>query len=243
MMVTPDLLGVFPILKPLPKAVLTHIAATSELKKFSRRGVVLSAGEKENAVCFLFEGRLQGLDFTIDGREVGLYFVEPGDFCGELALFDREPQSEFVIALTSAVVVFVPVKELQEVMLSTPKVMNMLGSKMASRVRQMVFQRSLLGLPNIGQRVCCQLWTLVTGRDKVKIVSESGRESIQKPAEIDNPPTHMEIAIMLNVSRETVTRVFQTLQNRQIVRRDGPAKLLIMNPKELQQFAEGTNEL
>jgi len=243
MMVTPDLLGVFPILKPLPKVVLTHIAATSELKKFSRRGVVLSAGEKEDAVCFLFEGRLQGLGFTIDGREVGLYFVEPGDFCGELALFDREPQSEFVIALTAAVVIFVPIKELQEVMLKTPEVMNMLGSKMASRVRQMVFQRSLLGLPNIGQRVCCQLWMLITERDKAKIVRESGKKLIQKPAEIHNPPTHMEIAIMLNVSRETVTRVFQTLQNRQIVRRDGPAKLLVMNPKELQQFAEGTHEL
>jgi len=243
MMVTPDLLGVFPILKPLPKVVLTHIAATSELKKFSRRGVVLSAGEKEDAVCFLFEGRLQGLGFTIDGREVGLYFVEPGDFCGELALFDREPQSEFVIALTAAVVIFVPIKELQEVMLKSPEVMNMLGSKMASRVRQMVFQRSLLGLPNIGQRVCCQLWMLITERDKAKIVSESGKKLIQKPAEIHNPPTHMEIAIMLNVSRETVTRVFQTLQNRQIVRRDGSAKLLVMNPKELQQFAEGTHEL
>ena len=243
MMVTPDLLGVFPILKPLPKVVLTHIAATSELKKFSRRGVVLSAGEKEDAVCFLFEGRLQGLGFTIDGREVGLYFVEPGDFCGELALFDREPQSEFVIALTAAVVIFVPIKELQEVMLKSPEVMNMLGSKMASRVRQMVFQRSLLGLPNIGQRVCCQLWMLITERDKAKIVSESGKKLIQKPAEIHNPPTHMEIAIMLNVSRETVTRVFQTLQNRQIVRRDGSAKLIVNQPGALQRFANGSEEL
>ena len=51
------------------------------------------------------------MDFTIDGREVG-FTVEPGDFCGEIALFDAEPQSEFVIALTAAVVVFVPVKDL-----------------------------------------------------------------------------------------------------------------------------------
>lgn len=241
-MVTPELLGAFPILKPLPEAVLGRIAANSKIKKFSRRGVVLSAGEKEESVCFLFEGRLQGLDFTIDGREVGLYFVEPGDFCGELALFDREPQSEFVIALTSAVVVFVSVKELQEVMLTTPGVMNVLGSKLASRVRQMVFQRSLLGLPNISQRVCCQLWMLVPDRDKTKIAGEDQMVPDTRPTEITNPPTHMEIAIMLNVSRETVTRVFQTLQNRQIVRRDGPTKLIISNPAALQQFAEGIQQ-
>ena len=93
MEVTPELLSAFPLLKPLPKAVLSDLAKCSSLKKFSRRGIVLEAGEAERSTCFLFEGRLQGVDFTIDGREVGLYFVEPGDFCGEIALFDAEPQS------------------------------------------------------------------------------------------------------------------------------------------------------
>ena len=239
MVVTPELLSAFPILKPLPKAVLINLAANSTLEKFSRRGIVLSAGERKGAVCFLFEGRLQGLDFTIDGKEVGLYFVEPGDFCGELALFDNEPQPEFVIALTSAVVVFVQTKDLQEAMLTSPGVMNVVGNKLASRIRQMVFQRSLLGLPNIGQRVCCQLWTLVPDNDKASVSGNGQIASAQKPAEIAHPPTHMEIAIMLNVSRETVTRVFQSLQNRQIVRRDGPTKLLILDPRALKQFAEG----
>ena len=153
MVVTPELLSAFPLLKPLSKAVLTDLAANSRLEKFSRRGVVLGAGDRKGVVCFLFEGRLQGLDFTIDGKEVGLYFVEPGDFCGELALFDQEPQSECVIALTAAMVVFVPTRKLKEVMLKSPGMMNVIGSKLASRVRQMVFQRSLLSLPNIGH-VC-----------------------------------------------------------------------------------------
>lgn len=240
MVVTPELLSAFPILKPLPKAVLSELAEQSTLKKFARRGIVLTAGEREDAVCFLFEGRLQGVDFTIDGREVGLYFVEPGDFCGELGLFDNGPQPEFVIALTAAMVVYVPSAALREVMLKTPGVINVLGMKLAARVRQMTFQRSLLGLPNIAQRVCCQLWMLVSEKDK------NSMESGGKPGvtvQIINPPTHMEIAIMLNVSRETVTRVFQTLQNRQIVRRDGPSKLLINDPKTLKQYAEGSDEL
>jgi len=53
----------------------------------------------------------------------------------------------------------------------------------------------------------------------------------------------MEIAIMLNVSRETVTRVFQTLQNRQIVKRDGSASLLLKDPQSLKSLAEGKEEL
>jgi CRP/FNR family cyclic AMP-dependent transcriptional regulator len=233
MVVTPELLGSFPILKPLPAAVLAELAPGCVLQKFSRRGIILNAGKQEDPLCFLFEGRLQGVDFTIDGREVGLYFVEPGDFCGELGLFDHGPQPEYVIALTASVVILVPMISMREIMLKAPGVTNVLGSKLAARVRQMTYQRSLLGLPNIAQRVCCQLWLLVPDKDKSK----------QQKAEIRNPPTHMEIAIMLNVSRETVTRVFQTLQNRQIVKRDGPARLLVNNLQILKHFAEGEEEL
>ena len=164
MVVTPDLLRSFSILKTLADNDLLGLAQQSSLRKFTRRGIVLNAGEKEEHVCLLFEGRLQGVDFTIDGREVGLYFVQPGEFCGELGLFDHGPQPEYVIALTPSVVVFVPMSGLREIMNKTPTVANTLGLKLADRVRQMIFQRSLLGLPNIPQRVCCQLWALVPTR-------------------------------------------------------------------------------
>lgn len=232
MAVTPDLLKSFPILKTAPKAALESLAQQSSLLKVARRGIVLSAGKEEEHLCFLFEGRLQGVDFTIDGREVGLYFVEPGDYCGEISLFDRGAHPEFVIALTAAMVVMVPMDAFREVMGKTPEIVAILGMKLAARVRQMTYQRSLLGLPNIPQRVCCQLWTLIPSSEKE-----------QPNSSISNPPTHMEIAIMLNVSRETVTRVFQTLQNRQIVKRDGSTSLLVNDVMSLRSFAEGKEEL
>jgi CRP-like cAMP-binding protein len=60
---------------------------------------------------------------------------------------------------------------------------------------------------------------------------------------IVNPPTHMEIAIMLNVSRETVTRVFQSLQNQQIVRRDGSTRLVVTDLPALRRLANGEETL
>jgi len=236
MVVTPELLSAFPILKPLPKPVLAHLAGHSSLQKFTRRGIVRTAGEQEDTVCFLFEGRLQGVDFTIDGREVGLFFVEPGDFCGELSLFDGGAQPEYVIALTASVVVFVPSSELQQVMQKAPEITQVMGRKLAAKVRQLTYQRSLLALPNIAQRVCCQLWMLIPEKDKTASADQVG-------IDIANPPTHMEIAIMLNISRETVTRVFQTLQNRQIVKRDGPSKLTVQDIGALKRFADGEEEL
>jgi len=162
MQVTPELLSTFPALKPLPLPTLIQLAQDSAVRKFARRAVVPERSVREECVCFLFEGRLQGVDFTIDGREVGLYFVEPGDFCGELGMFDHGTQPEFVIALTAVVTVFVPMESLRQVSLQHPMLLKLLGEKLAARVRQMTRQRSLLGLPNISQRVCCQLWLLLT---------------------------------------------------------------------------------
>lgn len=231
MAVTPELLSSFPLLKTLPQDLLVQLAQQSTLRKFARRGIVLNAGTQEEHICFLFEGRLQGVDFTIDGREVGLFFVEPGDFCGELGLFDEGSQPEYIIALTPVVVVNIPKESIKEVMLRNAGVVNMLGRKLAARVRQMTGQRTLLGLPNVSQRVYCQLWSLVDS------------DAPDEHPLINNAPTHQEIAIMLNVSRETVTRVFQKLQNQKIVQRSGPGSMLITDLEALKQLAEGNREL
>lgn len=248
MLVTPQLLSSFPSLKSLPQDMLAELARHSTVQKFARRGVVLTAGVREDHICLLFEGRLQGVDFTIDGREVGLYFVEPGDFCGELALFDDGPQPEFVIALTTAVTVFVPIEQLRQVSFEHAALLSQFGQRLAGRVREMTRQRSLLGLPNTSQRVCCQLWMLVPEQDKAGEGAETAQAKTAqaKAAQVSvilNPPTHMEIAIMLSLSRETVSRVFQTLQMRNIVKRDGTARLLITDLESLRRLAEGEEEL
>lgn len=248
MAVTPELLSSFPLFKALPRELLNQLAQQSALKKFARRGIVLNAGVREEHMCFLFEGRLQGVDFTIDGREVGLYFLEPGDFCGELGLFDEGTQPEYIIALTPVVVVNIPLESLKAIMLNNASIVTMLGKKLAARVRQMTQQRTLLGLPNVSQRVCCQIWNLVPksdGRATRGVVDGQNPEQADAKATsaIDNPPTHQEIAIMLNVSRETVTRVFQKLQSQRVVQRDGPRSLLIMNLSALKKLAEGGQEL
>ena len=232
--VTPDLLGAFPLLNPLPNELLMELAPLCTAEKFSRRGVVIDPEANANSICFLFEGRLQGIDFTIDGREVGLFFVEPGDFCGEIVLFDEMSHSNYVIALSQSLVVKVPCTKLKSIMLEFPSVMNILGNKLASRVRHLTLQRSLLAIPNIQQRVCCQLWMLCNGS------SRSAQPDTE--AHIANPPTHLEIANMLSISRESVTRVFQTLQNQQIVKRNGSSSLIIVHPNKLKALAEDSDE-
>jgi len=57
---------------------------------------------------------------------------------------------------------------------------------------------------------------------------------------IENAPTHQEIAIMINLTRETVTRTFQVLQSQGALTRDGDH--LKVDPAKLRQLVEKSTD-
>lgn len=235
MAVSVELLKSFDLLSGLPEGALGSLAEQATLKKYARREVVLSAGLKDESVCFVFEGRLQGVDFTIDGREVGLYFVEKNDFCGETGLFDELERNDYVIAITKAQVVVLPYIAIRQVMASANTLVVAIAQRMAQRIRYLTLQRSLLAIPNVQQRVCAQLVSLIESTRSLRLATD--------PIEIKNPPTHQEMAIMLNISRETVTRVFQALIGKGLVQRNGTTSLIILEPEVLGDVSQGELEL
>jgi CRP-like cAMP-binding protein len=111
-----------------------------------------------------------------------------------------------------------------------PAMAEALTLKLADKLRQASTQRRILGLANPLQKVCAQLWTMQ--------VSISG---LQDTAKIPLMPTHQELAIMINASRETVTRVFQLLQSKAVVQRQGN-DLLLLNLQMLKDISEGIQE-
>jgi len=228
MAVSIQLLQHFSVLNDLPSKALATLADQAIVRSIPRRGIIINSGQQEESLCFLFEGRLQGVDFTLDGREVGLYFVEVGDFCGELGLFDAKGQPESVIALTRSQVVLIPTSAIRAAMHDSNTMVEQLFTRMAGRVRQLSAQRTLLGLPSTTGRVCGQLLMILQTQ-----TLHSGEEGV-----ILNPPTHQELGIMLSLTRETVTRVFQKLQTQKIVQRDGSSRLLILKPDALQSLTE-----
>lgn len=223
------LLNRLPLLAGLPEATLAPLAQVMGLRELARREVVFNKGAVGECLYFLLDGRLQGVDFTLDGREAGLYFVNPGDYFGELALIDGEPQAEFVVALARSRIATLPRDEARQLIFSTPVLAERVMAGVARRLRQAAAQRTLLTLPSPAQRVCAQL--LVLG------VDEAGGRS-----RITHAPTHQELAIMINSSRETVTRIFQMLLGGGVLRRVDD-DLLIEDPLRLRAVAEGREEL
>jgi CRP/FNR family cyclic AMP-dependent transcriptional regulator len=228
MAIAPAVLQKFPLLRDVSAETLTRLGAAMLERSFARREVVIKKGEPGNVLGFLIEGRLQGVDFTVDGREVGLYFVEANDYFGELSVIDGLPRPEFVIAVGRSRIATLARDEARKLFVSTPEIAQRITERLAQRLRLVSAQRILLSVPNPAQRVCAQLLQLT-----VKVPDGS--------AVITLAPTHQEIAIMINTSRETVTRVFQVLQARGILKRDGQ-RWVVADLTYLNDVAEGRQE-
>ncbi len=209
----------------LPSARLMEYSQTMTERRLDRREVVIKRGETDGGLGFLIEGRLQTVDFTLDGKEVGIDFVEIGDFFGELSIIDDLAAPEYVIAVAPSRIAMLDRERARDLMFATPTAAEAVARRLAQRMRRSARQRSVLALPSSFQRVSAQLGLLTELR-------ADGQAVIQLP------PTHQEIAIMVNTSRETVTRTLQFLLGLKIVVRVG-TDLVVARPEALQEAMDG----
>lgn len=208
----------------LPLEKLAQIANHMSERRADRREVIIRRGEVGAGLGFLIEGRLQTVNFTLDGKEVGTDFIENGDFFGELSVIDGRPAPEYVIAVAPSRVAVLDRDRARELMFSTPAGAEAVATRLAERMRRAASHRAMLALPSSFQRVCAQLALMAQHREGALVIAM--------------PPTHQEIAIMVNTSRETVTRTLQFLQTMKVVSRAG-SDLLVSQPDVLQQAADG----
>jgi CRP/FNR family cyclic AMP-dependent transcriptional regulator len=215
-----SLLQQFSLLRHLPSEALQPLADAASLRTFARREVVLDKQTPVEFLFFLLEGRLQATDFTLDGKEVGLYFVEEGQYFGEIAMLDGLAYPEIMITNKKSQVVQVPNRLIRNLILEQPRMTEVVTLGLAQRVREQSEQRQILSINNPLQRVCAQLLLLLRHAPGGQI-SDATNGNLQR--ELPGAPTHQELAMMVNLSRETVTRVFQVLQSRGALDRQSEA--------------------
>lgn len=95
--ITPGALRRIKILADLNDAQLSHLADFLELQHVPQWATVVQQGDIGDAMYLILEGELRARMMT-GGRETILATFGPGDFFGDIALFDHGPRSADVVA-------------------------------------------------------------------------------------------------------------------------------------------------
>lgn len=217
-------LGKLPLLQGVDAATLRAIASAISWREVRKREPVLFKGSSGDHLLFLVEGRLQVLDVTESGREIGLNLLVAGDYFGELSIIDGEPRSASVVAMDNSVVALLPKAQAWELFRRNPLVAERILLGLARKLRNASIYQTILCLPNASQRVFALLQRLCKVAPGGLVV-------------IDHPPKQQELAIMANTSRETVSRATKILTKGGILEKDNH-RLIVRDPKGLERLAQ-----
>jgi CRP/FNR family cyclic AMP-dependent transcriptional regulator len=212
-----------PLFKELSEEEMQLIKTNFRVKLFNKRDVVLQKGGAGDNLLFLLSGQLQVVDVTEDGRAIGLRMLKEGDFFGEIALINSSTRSASVVALSNVLVAFLPAPISMHLFTNSPSVANKMLRHLAEKIQRDSEFRALLSINNTSRRIYAFI-------DLFKTLAPGNLEVIE------NLPTHQDIAMMINTSRETVTRALLYLVQQGIVEKD-LHRLIIRKPDELKILA------
>jgi CRP/FNR family cyclic AMP-dependent transcriptional regulator len=224
-----DLLKQQKLLRNVADDVIEETSRHIRYRRFGKRDFVVHKGDAGSSLLMLMSGRLQVIALSEDGREVGLNFVEPGDYFGELSIIDGGPRSASIIATTESVVGFLPKIQAQALFYRNPAVVEALLQRLCRTIRQASNYRSMLGLTRAYARV-------------YSVLEASMKKVAGDLLTIENLPNQQAIAIMANVSRETVSRAIRSLVEGQVIERDY-RRLIVRDAAMLRKLARGEAEL
>lgn len=222
-------LGEIPLLRDLDSTTLKAVENNLQIRKVEKGAYVVHKGSTGDHLILVLAGRLQAVDITDDGQEIGLNFLETGDCFGEISIIDGLPRSASVVACENSIVGQLPKAHAQPLIYEHPQVAERVLKRLAAGLRKASFHQAVISLPNAFQRV----FTLL---EHMAHDAPGGLRLIEKI------PKQQEIAIMANTSRETVSRAINTLIEQGIVAKDR-RRLIVRKPSLLHEAAFGSIRL
>ena len=176
-------------------ALLTGVVTR---KSFARGSLILAAGDATDSLYILISGRIKVFMSDLDGREVILSILGPGEFFGEMGLIDNSPRSANVVALDPCELICISKRDFKRCLAENFEMAMTVMRGLVKRLRDADNQIGSLALMDVYGRVARLLLEMSELIDGQKVVTK-------KLAKQD-------IARMIGASREMVSRVMKHLQ-------------------------------
>lgn len=196
-----------PIFGALNEDSLQRVASIMLEKSYSRKSIVFHEGDHGDTLYIIKTGRIKIAKVAIDGREKTLTILQPGDFFGEMAIFDNLPRSATAEAIDHDVRLFgISKGDFERLIHEYPSIALRLMKDLTRRIRQINQQVEDLAFKDVHGRVSSTLFQLLETEEKI-----IGRRLNRLRM------THQDLANMVGSSRETVTRALNRLQSEGII--------------------------
>ncbi|HEX4435158.1 MAG TPA: Crp/Fnr family transcriptional regulator [Solirubrobacteraceae bacterium] len=220
-----DLLGRVPVFSTLERADLERIAEVSVPRTFEPGQAVFREGDASDTCYVVREGHGRAIRTHGDGRTITLASFGPGDFFGELAMFEDELRSATVEAIERMSVIGVLGPDMRRLMSEHPQIAMRLVISLGRRLRETNERLSRQSFQTVQSRVAVVLGNLV------EEAIADGREG----ADVLVTATQADLAQLAGSSRESASRFLAVLERAGVISQ-GRGRLVIHDPEALKQY-------
>ncbi len=201
------------------------LARAGRMRRLKRGELLFAAGDEDAACATLVRGALKVATIDADGTERILALVHPSGFIGELfAPFAHHD----VVALTDSELCVFPKSDMGNAVALHPKLSQALLRRSQEDLHR---SRELLALSgrSAGERLASLILSF----------AEAASDSPCHPApQFDLPLTRGEIAGMLGLTIETVSRTLTRFERDGLIARKGARGIELLDPARLRHSAE-----
>lgn len=189
---------------------IDKLLAHCHRRRFTAKSTIIYAGDRCESLFFIIKGSVTIVIEDDDGREIIIAYLNPGDFFGEMGLFENEgcekQRSAWVRAKTECEVAELSYAKFREITQQDPEILYALGSQMAERLRNTTRKVGDLAFLDVTGRVARTLLDLCKQPD-----------AMTHPDGMQIKITRQEIGRIVGCSREMVGRVLKSLETQGLV--------------------------
>jgi len=179
-------------------------------KQYKARATVMKQGETGDILYFILEGSVSVMveDPDEPGHMMVVSYLNPGDFVGEMGLFEEEiqPRSAMVVAKTACEVAEISYAKFHQISTQYPEVLYAISRQLGKRLRQTTRKLSDLAFVDVTGRIAHTLLDLCKEPD-----------AMTHPDGMQIKITRQELGKIVGCSREMAGRVLKTLEENGLV--------------------------
>ena len=181
---------------------LHQVRAKIVFKRFKKNEIILHEEHTSEYMYMILDGEAKVVNTTDKGKEILITMHQSGDFFGELSLIDGKTAPATVIATKDSVTAIISKKDFYSLLLSQSQVLENLLQLFCSRIRESLKKIQILNFNNAAQRI----------KMLFLMLSETYGEKTEKGTILKIRLIHQDIADMIGLTRETVTRILDKWQ-------------------------------
>jgi CRP/FNR family transcriptional regulator, cyclic AMP receptor protein len=220
-----ELLARVPVFETLERSDLEQIAALAVPRRFEPGQAVFHEGDASDTCYVVREGQARAIRSHPDGRTITLATFGPGDFFGELAMFEDERRSATVEAIDPLSLVAVLGPDMRRLMVEHPQISTRLVIALGRRLREMNERLSRQSFQTVQSRVAVALSELVAQQ------AQDGKHAV----DVLVTTTQADLAQLAGSSRESASRFLAVLERAGVISQ-GRGRIVVHEPEALQQY-------